>query len=188
MSSAGWAAPINWWRGAASNRPITRWSPAGNWGSTSGIRCLLGLHTYHRGGPDQGASISGRGTPGLSVSPGCPGSSLSARQRRGPQPAATDLRRPLAPDLLIPGEAEKLLPRLQSDTHIINAILVKVAPGADRAEMARHIKNWLYFSAYTTTGEEIELMLKGRLPRHGQTASLIPHPPVSSSPWSSSPW
>lgn len=59
-------------------------------------------------------------------------------------------------------EATKLLPALQSDTHIINAILVKLAPGADRLKVARHIEDWLYFSVYTS-GEEIDLMLRGRL-------------------------
>ena len=59
-------------------------------------------------------------------------------------------------------EAARLLPALQSDTHIINAILVKLAPGADRLKVARHIENWLYFSVYTS-GEEINLMLRGRL-------------------------
>ena len=58
--------------------------------------------------------------------------------------------------------AAKLLPALQSDTHIINAILVKLAPGADRLKVARHIEDWLYFSVYTS-GEEIDLMLRGRL-------------------------
>ena len=59
-------------------------------------------------------------------------------------------------------EAARLLPELQPDTHIINAVLVKLAPGADRLEVARHIEDWLYFSVYTSQ-EEINLMLRGRL-------------------------
>ncbi len=35
-------------------------------------------------------------------------------------------------------------------------------PGADRATVARNIRNWLYFSVYSTP-EEVQLMLKGRL-------------------------
>jgi putative ABC transport system permease protein len=58
--------------------------------------------------------------------------------------------------------AAKLLPALPSDTHIINAILVKLAPGADRSKVARHIADWLYFSVYSSE-EEINLMLRGRL-------------------------
>lgn len=59
-------------------------------------------------------------------------------------------------------EAAKLLPAFPSDTHIINAILVKLAPGARRLQVARHIQDWLYFSVYTSQ-EEINLMLRGRL-------------------------
>jgi hypothetical protein len=63
---------------------------------------------------------------------------------------------------LSPQAAEKVLPGVQPDTHIINAILVKLMPGADRAEVSRHIETWLYFSTFTTA-EETQLMLKGRL-------------------------
>jgi putative ABC transport system permease protein len=73
-------------------------------------------------------------------------------------------------DLKTPAEAEKLLPDLQPDTHIINAILVKVKPGTSRFEVASRIKNWLYFSSFTTQ-EEIQLMLKGRL--QGMTKQLL---------------
>ena len=59
---------------------------------------------------------------------------------------------------------------LAPDTHIINAILVRLKPGADRAAVARHIEKWLYFSAFTTQ-EEVQLMLKGRLA--GMTKQLL---------------
>lgn len=71
---------------------------------------------------------------------------------------------------LTPQSAEKLLPGLQPDTHIINAVLVRLKPGANRGEVARHIQNWLYFSVYTTP-QEIQLMLKGRLA--GMTKQLM---------------
>ena len=73
---------------------------------------------------------------------------------------------------LSPDGAEKLLPKLQPDTHIINAILVKVAPGADRTEIARRIEHWLYFSAYTTA-EETQLMLKGKLSKMAKQLLLF---------------
>jgi len=60
------------------------------------------------------------------------------------------------------GQAEKLSASLPPDTHIINAVLVRLTPGADHAEAAGEIKNWLYLSAFTT-GEEVQLMLQGRL-------------------------
>jgi putative ABC transport system permease protein len=59
-------------------------------------------------------------------------------------------------------QLQKLLPLLEPDTHIINAVLVRLKSDADRAEVARHIEKWLYFSAFTTQ-EEIQLMMKGRL-------------------------
>ena len=81
------------------------------------------------------------------------------RQRRGllAQPGMT------------PHQAEKLLPLLLPDTHTINAILVKLAPGADAAQVAQHIRDWLYFSVFTTQ-EEIDLVVRGRLAR--MTAQL----------------
>jgi len=63
---------------------------------------------------------------------------------------------------LSPNQAEKLRPKLQPDTHIVNAILVRLKPGADRTEVARTIEKWLYLSAFGTE-EELQLMLKGRL-------------------------
>lgn len=63
---------------------------------------------------------------------------------------------------LSPAQVEKLLPLVQSDTHIINAILVRLKPGANRSEVAGSVEKWLYLSAFSTE-EEIQLMLKGRL-------------------------
>jgi putative ABC transport system permease protein len=65
---------------------------------------------------------------------------------------------------MTPQEAERLLPRLQPDTRTVNAILVKLAPGADPVQVAQHITDWLYFSVFTTQ-EEIDLVVKGRLAR-----------------------
>ncbi len=63
---------------------------------------------------------------------------------------------------LSPNQAEKLLTPLRSDTHIINAILVRLKPGADRPEVAGMVDKWLYLSAFSTE-DEAQLMLKGRL-------------------------
>lgn len=59
-------------------------------------------------------------------------------------------------------QAETLIPAIESDTHLVNSILVKLAPGTDAARVARHIEDWLYFSVYTTQ-EQVQLLLKGRL-------------------------
>ncbi|MFH0924654.1 MAG: ABC transporter permease, partial [bacterium] len=71
---------------------------------------------------------------------------------------------------LTPNQAEKLLTPLQPDTHIINAILVQLKPGASKAEVVNSIEKWLYLSAFTTQ-EETQLMLKGRLA--GMTKQLM---------------
>jgi putative ABC transport system permease protein len=61
-----------------------------------------------------------------------------------------------------PAEADKYLPRLLPDTHIINAVVVKLAPGADAEAVSRQIQKWLYLSVYTTD-QQINLMLQGKL-------------------------
>lgn len=61
-------------------------------------------------------------------------------------------------------QANKLLPVVMPDTHLVNAILVKLTSGANRAQVAQHIEDWLYFSVFTTD-EEVELVIRGRLAR-----------------------
>jgi len=63
---------------------------------------------------------------------------------------------------LSPAQAEKLLSPLQPDTHVINAVLVRLRPGATRSDAVLAIEKWLYLSAFSTA-EELQLMLKGRL-------------------------
>jgi putative ABC transport system permease protein len=66
------------------------------------------------------------------------------------------------PGFFTPQEAEKYLSRYAIDTHQINAVLVRLAPGAKAEEVARQIKNYLYFSVFTTP-EQLAIMMKGRL-------------------------
>ncbi|MCU0814180.1 MAG: ABC transporter permease [Burkholderiaceae bacterium] len=61
-------------------------------------------------------------------------------------------------------QAERLLPLLTGSASTINAVLVRLSPGADAAQVAQHIRDWLYFNVYTTD-EERTLMLEGRLSR-----------------------
>ena len=61
-------------------------------------------------------------------------------------------------------QAERLLPLLTGTGGTINAVLVRLAPGADGAVVAGHVRDWLYFNVYTTD-EERTLMLEGRLRR-----------------------
>jgi len=69
-------------------------------------------------------------------------------------------------------QAARLLPLLTSGTSTVNAVLVTLAPGADGAAVARHIRDWLYFNVYTT-GEERELMLEGKLSRMSAVLGLF---------------
>ena len=69
-------------------------------------------------------------------------------------------------------QAARLLPLLSAGTSTINAVLVKLAPGADGAAVARHIRDWLYFNVYTT-GEERALMLEGKLSRMSAVLGLF---------------
>jgi putative ABC transport system permease protein len=59
-------------------------------------------------------------------------------------------------------QATRLLPFLVASTNNINAVLVKLSPGADGQAVAQHIREWLYFNVYTTE-EERDLMIEGRL-------------------------
>jgi putative ABC transport system permease protein len=61
-------------------------------------------------------------------------------------------------------QAQRLLPLVGSAPPQVNAVLVRLAPGADGAAVAGHIRDWLYFNVYTTA-EERTLMLEGRLKR-----------------------
>lgn len=60
--------------------------------------------------------------------------------------------------------AQRLLPLVSSAPPQINTVLVRLAPGADGAAVAQHIRDWLYLNVYTTA-EERTLMLEGRLAR-----------------------
>ena len=60
--------------------------------------------------------------------------------------------------------AQRLLPLVSSAPAQVNAVLVRLQPGADGAAVAQHVRDWLYFNVYTTD-EERTLMLEGRLKR-----------------------
>lgn len=68
--------------------------------------------------------------------------------------------------------AERLLPLLTGTGNTINAVLVRLAPGAETAAVATHIRDWLYFNVYTTD-EERTLMLEGRLRRTATVLGLF---------------
>jgi len=135
-----------------------------------GDRVPLGLHTYTVVGLSREA-VSPDGEPLVYLSLPDAQEVLFQKDNEEVRNQRERLSRSLArQSSLTPQSAEKLLPGLQPDTHIINAVLVRLRPGADRAEVARLIDKWLYFSVYTTE-QETQLMLKGRLA--GMTKQLL---------------
>ena len=69
-------------------------------------------------------------------------------------------------------QAARVLLLLAAAAPGINAVLVTLAPGAHEQEVARNIRDWLYFNVYTT-GEERDLMLEGRLSRASAVLGLF---------------
>jgi len=61
-----------------------------------------------------------------------------------------------------PEQARRLLPLVSSNSDTISAVLVRLRPGTDPAQVIGHIRDWLYFNVYTSA-QERELMLAGRL-------------------------
>ncbi|MDA8170728.1 MAG: ABC transporter permease [Nitrospiraceae bacterium] len=127
-----------------------------------GDRIPLGLHTYTVVGLTNDA-VDGDGDPIVYLS-------LHDAQEVLYQPDNEEVRNERerllqtlsGQSYLTPDQAQRLMAPLQPDTHIINAILVRLKPGANRAEAAGIIEKWLYLNAYTTKGE-VQLLLKGRL-------------------------
>ncbi|MDA8088746.1 MAG: ABC transporter permease [Nitrospiraceae bacterium] len=127
-----------------------------------GDRIPLGLHTYTVVGLTNDA-VDGDGDPIVYLS-------LHDAQEVLYQPDNEEVRNERARLLqtlsgqsyLSPDQAKKLLGPLQPDTHIVNAILVQMKPGANRKEAAGMIEKWLYLNAYSTK-DEVQLLLKGRL-------------------------
>jgi putative ABC transport system permease protein len=69
-------------------------------------------------------------------------------------------------------QAQRLAPLVGGAPAQVNAVLVKLGPGADGAAVAQHVRDWLYFNVYTTA-EERTLMLEGRLSRMSGVLGLF---------------
>lgn len=69
-------------------------------------------------------------------------------------------------------QAVRLLPLLSTSGDTVNAVLVRLAPGAEAAQVAQQIRDWLYFNVYTTD-EERSLMLEGKLSRMSAVLGLF---------------
>ncbi len=131
-------------------------------GAHIGDRILLGLHTYTVVGLTNDA-VDPEGDPIVYLS-------LHDAQEVLFQPDNEEVRnererllRTLSvQSFLSPDKAQKLLGPLQPDTHIINAVLVRLKPGASCEKTARMVEEWLYFNAFSSN-EQVQLVLKGRL-------------------------
>lgn len=69
-------------------------------------------------------------------------------------------------------QATALLPLLTAAGGTVNAVLVRLRPGADPDRVAGHIRDWLHLNVYTTN-EERNLMLQGRLSRMSAVLGLF---------------
>jgi putative ABC transport system permease protein len=69
-------------------------------------------------------------------------------------------------------QASRILPLLATQGDTINAVLVRLKPGADAEAVAAQIRDWLYFNVFTTA-EERSLMLDGRLRRMSAVLGLF---------------
>jgi putative ABC transport system permease protein len=126
-----------------------------------GDQVALGLHTYTVVGLTKEA-ISPDGDPIVYLSLPDAQEVLYQRDNQEIRSARDRLLRNLSAQGVSGAQAEHLLDPLRADTHTINAILVRLQPGADRAMVARGIEKWLYLSTFSTD-DEVDLMLKGRL-------------------------
>ena len=71
-----------------------------------------------------------------------------------------------------PAEVQRMLPLLSGGSATINAVLVKLRPGASIPRVAADIERWLYLSVYTTQ-QERDLMLEGRLKKMAAILGLF---------------
>lgn len=69
-------------------------------------------------------------------------------------------------------QAAKLVPLVSGASDTVNAVLVRLAPGADAEQVRARIRDWLYFNVYTAA-EERDLMLEGRLRRMSAVLGLF---------------
>jgi putative ABC transport system permease protein len=130
-------------------------------GVSPGERVRLGIHDYTVVGTTRGA-VDPAGNPLVYLS--LPDAQEVLYQQDNFAIAATraaGLRR-LERAGYTPQEAARALPLLTVPNETVNAVLVRLAPGAEARQVRDHIERWLHYSAYTSL-EERELMLEGRL-------------------------
>jgi putative ABC transport system permease protein len=140
-------------------------------GLALGQQVTLGTHAYTVVGVTRGAVDAG-GNPLVYLSlPDAQAVQFQKDNRALAAARAANLKR-LERAGYTSSQAKRLLPLLSTEGDTINAVLVRLAPGADAEAVAAHIRDWLYFNVYTTT-EERDLMLKGRLRKMSAVLGLF---------------
>ena len=134
-------------------------------------KCRFGTHDYTVVGITQGAVDSG-GSPLVYLSlPDAQEVQFQQDNRALTAARAANLKR-LERAGYSPEQVSRLLPLLSTSGDTVNAVLVKLAPGVDGAQVAQHISDWLYFNVYTTD-EERSLMLEGKLSKMSAVLGLF---------------
>ena len=143
----------------------------GKLGLDLGDKVRLGTHDHTVVGITQGAVDSG-GNPLLYLSlPDAQQVQFQQDNRALVAARAANLQR-LERAGYSSEQAARLLPLLSTSGDTVNAVLVRLAPGADGVRVAQHIRDWLYFNVYTTE-EQRNLMLEGRLARMSAVLGLF---------------
>jgi putative ABC transport system permease protein len=143
----------------------------GKLGLDLGDKVRLGIHDYTVVGITQGAVDSG-GNPLLYLSlPDAQQVQFQQDNRALVAARAANLQR-LERAGYSSEQAARLLPLLSTSGDTVNAVLVRLAPGADGVRVAQHIRDWLHFNVYTTE-EQRDLMLEGRLARMSAVLGLF---------------
>ncbi len=140
-------------------------------GLSLGGKLPLGAHTYTVVGVTRGA-VDSAGNPLVYLSLADAQEVQFQQDNRALVAARAASLKRLERAGYTPEQATRVLPLLSTQGDTINAVLVRLAPGADAGAVAVHIRDWLYFNVYTTD-EERELMLEGRLRKMSAVLGLF---------------
>jgi putative ABC transport system permease protein len=140
-------------------------------GLALGERLRLGVHEYSVVGLTKGGVDSG-GNPLVYLSLPDAQEVLYQQDNRALEAARAASLERLEAAGNTPEQARRLLPLVTASNDTINAVLVRLRPGADPAEVAGHIRDWHYFNVYTGD-QERALMLEGRLKKMSAILGLF---------------
>jgi putative ABC transport system permease protein len=167
----GLGAPGRIVRGRAIEAPHYEMVADAKLGVDLGERVPLGDRVYTVVGITRGAVDSG-GNPLLYLSlPDAQEVQFEQDKRALELARAASLQR-LEGAGVSPAQAQRLLPLLTAPANTVNAVLVRLAPGADAQAVRWQIGAWLHFNVYTTA-EQRTLMLEGRLRRMSAVLGLF---------------